>query len=500
MEKGAVGAVERMSEKAAASTNNLVEEPNYGEAKKLPQYVAALSVCMGSVAAGTVLGWTGNITKLNLASGDLNDILVDPDVDYGWIGSFMTLGAMLMCIPIGFLCDLIGRKYAMLLSILPFTLGWLLMIFANSTGMIFAGRFITGLAGGSFCVSAPLYTSEIAQKEIRGALGSYFQLLLTVGILFAYILGAISSPQIVSVVCAIVPLFFGVVFFLQPETPVYLLKKGKDAEATQALRRLRGNNYDVNGEIQEIKDSIQQAKSMNTSLKESFKKKATKKSLLICFSLMFFQQFGGINAVIFYVGDIFDAANTSLSSSYATIIVGVMQVVATFVASLVIDKFGRKILLIISDLVMALSGIVLAIYFTLKDRELISKEEVNNIAFLPILAVCIFIIVFSLGFGPIPWMISAELLPPEIKSNASSLAATFNWLLAFIVTKFYGDLTKAISTDVTFYIFSVISLIGTVFIIFVVPETKGKTLDEIQRELNGESPDRQGIDNRGFTS
>lgn len=454
---------------------------------------------MGSVAAGTALGWTGNITDSMLLSGDLNDINVSKS-DYGWIGSFMTLGALVMCFPIGFICDLIGRKWAMLSTIIPFTVGWLLIIFANNVDMIFAGRFITGLAGGSFCVAAPLYTSEIAQKEIRGALGSYFQLLLTVGIFLVYIWGGYINPQITSVICAIVPLVFGVVFFLQPETPVYLLKKGKEEEARKSLRKLRGDKYNVDAEIADIKATIEKDKSVNISFRDSFKKRATKRSLLICFALMFFQQLSGINAVIFYVGTIFQETNSGMSPKEATLLVGAMQVGATFVASLIIDRFGRKILLIISDFVMALSGIVLGIYFSLKDRDVLSASEVDNISFLPILSLCIFIIVFSLGFGPIPWMISAELLPAEIKSNASSAAGTFNWLLAFIVTKFYGDLKDAINTDITFYIFSAISLCGTVFIIFFVPETKGKTLEEIQDMLNGDQPDenRQGIENKAY--
>ncbi|XP_044269112.1 facilitated trehalose transporter Tret1-like isoform X1 [Tribolium madens] len=482
-----------MAEKTGVSTNNLVEAGHYGKSKKLPQYIAALSVCMGSVAAGTVLGWTGNITKEDLAKGELNDILVDPDNEYGWIGSFSTLGALCMCFPIGFICDLIGRKLAMLLTIIPFSIGWLLIIFADSTAMIFAGRFLTGLAGGAFCVSAPMYSSEIADKDIRGALGSYFQLLLTVGILFAYLLGAFVKPQIVSIICACVPLVFGVVFFLQPETPVYSLKKGNEEAAIKALRKLRGDEYNVEAEVADIKATIEKAEREKIPLLQSLETRAAKISLLICFGLMFFQQLGGINAVIFYVGTIFEEADSGLSASDVTILVGVMQVIATFVSSLVIDKFGRKILLLISGFIMAIAGILLGIYFSLKDN-------VSGIGFLPILGVCIFIIVFSLGFGPIPWMISSEVFPAEIKSNASSAAGTFNWFLAFLVTKFYGDLAKEIGTDVTFYIFSGVSLVGVVFIFFIVPETKGKTLDEIQRELNGEKTVARGIDNEGFNS
>lgn len=508
-----------MSEKTAASTNNLVEAGDYGKSKKLPQYIAALSgitflflfhfklstfcmilVCMGSVAAGTVLGWTGNITKEALANGTLNNIYVDPLNDYGWIGSFSTLGALCMCFPIGFICDLIGRKLAMLLTIIPFSVGWLLIIFADSTDMIFAGRFLTGLAGGAFCVSAPMYTSEIAEKDIRGALGSYFQLLLTVGILLAYLFGAFLEPQTAAIICACVPLVFGVVFFLQPETPIYSLKKGNEEAAIKALRKLRGDEYNVEAEIADIKATIEKEKNEQVPFFESLKTRAAKKSLFICFSLMFFQQLGGINAVIFYVGTIFEEANSSLAASDVTILVGVMQVIATFISSLIIDKFGRKILLLISDFIMAIAGILLAIYFTLKDR-VMTEDEIKDLGFLPILGVVVFIIVFSLGFGPIPWMISSELMPASIKSNASSAAGTFNWFLAFLVTKFYGDLTHEIKTDTTFYIFAAVSIVGTVFIFFVVPETKGKTLEEIQRELNGEKNiTHKGIENEGFNS
>lgn len=457
---------------------------------------------MGSVAAGTVLGYTGNVTKEMLARGDLNDIPVDGE-EYGWIGSFMTLGGMVMCLPIGFICDLIGRKIAMLLTIIPFTIGWLLIIFCSNIEMIYAGRFLTGLAGGAFCVSAPMYTSEIAQKEIRGTLGSYFQLLLTVGILFAYVIGAFVTPQVLAIICACVPLAFGVIFFIQPETPVYSLKKGNEEAASAALRRLRGPFYDVDSEIKEIKTLLAEEKENHISFSQSFKKRATKISLLICFGLMFFQQLGGINAVIFYVGTIFEQAGASLSSTDATILVGVMQVIATFISSLIIDRFGRKILLLASGFFMAVGGILLGAYFSVQRSETRTPAEMEDIGFLPILALCLFIIVFSLGYGPIPWMISSELFPPEIKSNASSAAGTFNWFLAFIVTKFYINLTEAIHTDSTFYIFAGISLLGTVFVYFVIPETKGKTLGEIQDELNGVKKQKasgNGIDNQGFSS
>ncbi|XP_022905450.1 facilitated trehalose transporter Tret1-like isoform X2 [Onthophagus taurus] len=466
----------------------MMDTSSLGNSKQLPQYVAALSACLGSIAAGTVLGWTANINEL-LRDGNLNGISVD-EGEFGWIGSIATLGAMLMCFSTGFFCNIIGRKWTMLVLVVPFTLGWLLIICAENVDMIYAGRFFTGLAGGAFCIAAPLYTSEISENSIRGRLGSFFQLLLTVGILLAYTFPLIKSNDISStlihtILCAIFPLIFGVVFFFQPETPVHLYKKGKIDEAEKSLRRLRGNAYNPKPELEQIKNAIEEEERMNKPFFESMKTPAAKKASLICFSLMFFQQMGGINAVIFYTGKIFGDAKIDLLPQHATLIIGGIQVVATFISTLFIDKVGRKLLLLISGLFMGLSTLLLAIYFSLEKSDM-DRDIITDISFLPVLALSIFITVFSLGFGPIPWLISSELFPIEIKAIASSAAGTFNWLLAFIVTRFYNDIQNGIGTDITFYIFSGLSFIGVVFIFFVVPETKGKSFDEIQEMLGGQ--------------
>ncbi|KAK4877064.1 hypothetical protein RN001_009570 [Aquatica leii] len=453
--------------------------------KKLPQYIAALSVCLGSVATGAVLGWTSNVTE-EMKAGLFNDIAINDD-HLGWIGSFATLGAMVMCFPIGIMCEKLGRKLAMLILTVPFMVGWLLIIFANSVGMIYAGRFITGMAGGAFCVSAPLYTSEIAENEIRGALGSYFQLLLTVGIVFAYIIAFVASVKVYTIILAILPLVFFLVFLFQPETPVYRMKQKREEDARAALIRLRGSDYDVDAELQEIKANLEAEEKNKRSFTEVIKTRSAKVAAIVCFSLMFFQQASGINAVIFYTGSIFKSAGSTLNPKVATIIVGVIQCIATFISSLIVDRLGRRILLLLSDFFMVLSGCVLGIFFSLKDRNLVDDDTITSLGFLPVLALSVFIIVFSLGFGPIPWMISSELFPTEIKSIASSAAGTFNWFMAFLITKFYLNLQNAVGGDVTFYIFSAISLAGTIFTFFVVPETKGKSLEQIQKELNKEA-------------
>jgi len=179
---------------------------------------------------------------------------------------------------------------------------------------------------------------------------------------------------------------------------------------------------------------------------------------------------------------LFQAAGSDLDPSIATIIVGVIQVVVTFISTLVVDRLGRRILLMISDSVMAICTLLLGVFFYLLNE---TDNDTSSLGWLPLTSVCVFIVVFSLGYGPIPWMMVGELFAPHIKGFASSLSCVLNWILAFIVTRFYADLASSFGIHTTFWIFSVISAIGTVFVFFIVPETKGKTLDEIQRELGG---------------
>jgi SP family facilitated glucose transporter-like MFS transporter 8 len=177
----------------------------------------------------------------------------------------------------------------------------------------------------------------------------------------------------------------------------------------------------------------------------------------------------------------FQDAGSELEATTQSIIVGVIQVVFTFISTLVIDRLGRRILLIISDIVMAICTLLIGVFFFLKA----DYQDVSNLGWLPLTSVCLFIVAFSLGYGPIPWMMVGELFAPNIKGIASSLACILNWILAFLVTRFYQDLATSFGIHTTFWIFAAISLIGTVFVFFVVPETKGKTLREIQKELGG---------------
>ncbi|XP_061508112.1 facilitated trehalose transporter Tret1-2 homolog isoform X1 [Anopheles gambiae] len=449
--------------------------------RKLPQYIAGLAASGGALAAGTFLGWTAPTDKPLTVEGEYGFPVSDEQ--FSWVGSISNLGAALMCFPIGYMMKLIGRKWSMLAMVLPLVLGWLLIIFAENVAMLMVGRFFLGVGGGAFCVAAPTYTAEIAQPSIRGTLGTFFQLMVTVGILFVYAVGAGVDVQVLSIICGVIPLVFGAIFFFMPESPYYFVEKGRYSEAASSLKWLRGAQYDENAEIEDLKQADEKVKAEAIPMLVAFRQKATVRALAISLGLMFFQQLSGINAVIFYNSAIFASANGGKEMSSASIIVGGIQVVATLLASVVVDKVGRRILLLVSDLMMAVSTILLAVYFQLKQDD---PAKVDDLSWLAVLAVCLFIAMFSIGYGPVPWLMVGELFANNVKAFASPVAGVFNWLLAFLVTKVFTNLKDAMGEAGVFWLFSGISLLGTVFVFLVVPETKGKSLNDIQRLLAGE--------------
>jgi MFS family permease len=203
------------------------------------------------------------------------------------------------------------------------------LIFAQGFWMLLVGRFFLGLAGGAFCISAPQYSAEIAEKEIRGIIGTFFQLFINIGILFIYIIGpkwVIADVMWTNVICAGIAVLFAVIFFFMPESPVYLVIENRIDDARNSYKWLRGDQYDPQQEIDELKQEIEELKNNNVSFSEALKIRATKISMLIGFGLVTFQQMSGINVVIFYATDIFDLAQILLDSDVSTIILGFSNV------------------------------------------------------------------------------------------------------------------------------------------------------------------------------
>lgn len=438
-----------------------------------------------------MIGWSSPVVYKIIQSNNTDYDFEISNIQGDWISSLTNLGGALICFPIGLIMDALGRRNTMLLLVLPFIIGWLMITFAPNVGMLMAGRILTGVGAGGFSVACPAYVSEIAEDSIRGALGSFFYLMLTTGILYAYAVGSYTSVLIFNITCTIIPVIFGLIFFFMPESPYFLVTKGKFDEARQAIIRLRGKNFDVDGELNHLKQNDETSKSNSVSFLNAITKKTAVKAILICYALMFFQQLSGINAVLFNTSAIFASAGSTMSPAISTIVIGVIQVVATFISGLVVDKLGRRILLLFSALVMCICTVILGVFFFLQDVHGANSAIIESISWLPLLSLSLFIIAFSIGFGPIPWMMAGELCLIDIKGFVASTSGTLNSTLSFIITTTFNSLNTAIGAGQVFWLFGGVTLLGFVFIFLVLPETKGKSFEEIQILLGAEPQKKQ---------
>lgn len=256
---------------------------------------------------GASFGWASP-ARSQLES-DSNNFPVSP-MEFGWIASILNLGSAVSCLLIGAVMERFGRKNAMLLFIIPIFLGWILVIFAQNFAMILLGRLLLG-TGGAYFISCPQYTTEIADVNIRGTLGTFAQLFFTVGILFSYVIGALIPLFWMNVICGVLPLLFGLIFYLMPESPHYLFSKNDEVAAINSLKKLRGNR-DLKEEIEAIKFEISNKQNEKVSVKKLFKDKATLKAGMISVGLVFFLQMSAINSVLFYTKSIFDVSRKFL--------------------------------------------------------------------------------------------------------------------------------------------------------------------------------------------
>ncbi|PSN50537.1 hypothetical protein C0J52_03505 [Blattella germanica] len=437
------------------------KELNIQPGKKWPQYLAALTATLGGMCAGTMLGWTSPALPYlqepyNISNNSVQDI---SDDEASWIGSLTPLGASIGAVPAGYLAESVGRKAVLLLLCVPSVVGWLFIIFSQK------------------------------KDNVRGAVGVYLELMLTLGILWVYVIGAFDQYLWLSISSCALPILFGASFAWMPESPVYLLSRGKNRDAKKSLHWLRGGDYfpqyDVQPELsgmQRLLNESAKIRNDNMNFKDMLLSLSWRspiiKALRIIFGLMFFQQMSGINAVVFYTVEIFQKAGVSWSPQTATIAVGIVQVIATFFPSLIVETTGRRVLLLlsISSMTVCLGGLSLHAY--IQENNLFADQDI--LGFIPVILVILHTIMFSIGFGPIPWFMMAELVPPEAKGWASSMSVCLNWALAFAVTNMFPHLIADLGPVGTYGLFAVISVIGTVFVFTSVPETKGKTREEIQ--------------------
>lgn len=437
-----------------------------------------------SLICGISSGWPSpvlvKLTDENYLDENPFGELISSDAE-SWIGSLLSLGAVLGPIPFGLLSDKIGRKYTLLLLSIPMLICYIILAFSKVIVLYYIARFILGTAtGGAFTV-LPMYVAEISEVSNRGILTSLFNGMVTFGILFSYVVGSYVHLTVFNLICGSISVAFILLFLVFcPESPTYLVALNKTELAKAALQkiRLKGNLKEIEEELQEIEHESQNH--AQQSFKDFFQNRGLMRTLLMSMTLIVFQPFSGCDCVLFYSQSIFEKANTGIPSHIASIIVGSVQFLSGQIALLFVDRSGRKPLLMLSSLFMVLSEVPLGVYFFLNAK---TDVDVSSISWLPIVCLLVYSTAFSFGFGPVAWTVTSEVFPSHVRTLGCGITTTIVWTVSFATTSTFLRISEAISTGGTFWIFSGFAFLGGLFVYFVVPETKGKTFTEIQKEL-----------------
>ncbi|XP_057473654.1 sugar transporter ERD6-like 7 [Actinidia eriantha] len=434
-------------------------------------YLSTFIAVCGSYAFGACAGYSSPTQ-----SGIMEDLSLSL-AEYSLFGSILTFGAMVGAITIGPIADWIGRKGAMRVSSSFCVAGWLAIYFAEGPLPLDIGRLATGYGMGAFSYVVPVFIAEIAPKNLRGALTTLNQVMICCGVSVSFIIGMVLKWRVLALIglipCAIVVLGL----FLIPESPRWLAKVGRQKDFEAALQRLRGKDADISEEKDEIQDYIETLQRLpKAKLLDLFQRRYLR-SVIIGIGLMVCQQLGGINGICFYVTSIFESAG--FPSNIGTIVYACIQVPITALGAPLIDRVGRKPLILVSASGLVVGCMLTAISFYLKVREIALDAS-------PILAVTgilVYIGSFSIGMGAVPWVVMSEIFPINVKGVAGGLATLVNWFIAWLESYTFNFLMSWSSYG-TFILYGAINALAIVFVIKVVPETKGKTLEQIQAAIN----------------
>ncbi|OAY27833.1 sugar transporter ERD6-like 16 isoform X2 [Manihot esculenta] len=397
---------------------------------------------------------------------------------YSMFGSILTIGAMLGAITSGRISDYIGRKGAMRMSAGFCITGWLAVFFSTGYLSLDMGRFFTGYGIGVISFVVPIFIAEIAPKNLRGGLTTLNQLMIVTGSSVAFLLGSVITWRALALTGLIPCIFLLVGLFFVPESPRWLAKVGREKEFQAALQKLRGKDTDVTREAEEIHVHIQTLQSLPKARILDLFQRQYIRFVFIGVAIMVFQQFVGINGIGFYASQTFESAGLS-SGTIGTIAYACIQVPITIVGALLIDKSGRKPLIMVSAAGTFLGCFLAGVSFFLKAHSLL-------LGWVPIMAVSgvlVYISAFSIGMGAVPWLIMSEIFPINIKGIGGSLVVLVNWSGAWLVSYTFNFLMNWSSSG-TFFLYAGVSLATIVFVAKFVPETKGKTLEQIHESIN----------------
>ncbi|XP_028029446.1 facilitated trehalose transporter Tret1-like [Bombyx mandarina] len=468
-------------------------EEKYGS--KHFQVLMAIIVCLPIFSYGTAMGWISPHKALLMGEDTPSNAPVT-ETEVSWMASIMFIFAPIAVFIYGIAADKFGRKNALLCCSIPIAVGWMIkLISAHPIALIGARAFIGFGAGGAFVV-CPLYVKEISEDSIRGMTGTFVIFSQTAGNLLVFILGDFLPFNTVLWILLAIPVVHFCVFLKLPETPSYLIKCGKNEETRKVIGWLRSLPKDhklVNEEIDRL--IVEQTTcEPKFSPKLLFSDKTAVKAFWVALIVNLTREFCGCIAILVYASHIFTAArkdpNTSISLSpnKQSIMLAAVQIVGSFLACQLVDRAGRKPLLAVTSVVAGFSMALLGVWFYLQGIGVFMPGWV------PIAALCICIFADASGLQPLPFVIMTEMFSFQLRGTVATLVMAISLATDFALLRLFAPLTELIGYHFTFWMFSLICLSNVFYLIFCVPETKMRSLEDIYADLEGKNKRKKKSD------
>jgi sugar porter (SP) family MFS transporter len=395
--------------------------------------------------------------------------------------AILLLGAVTGALIAGWAADRFSRRRTKIVSGCVYVTGALGCAFAQSYWQILAGRFWLGLAVGTASFVSPMYIAEIVPPRIRGGVVSFNQLMITLGILVAYIVdwgfaGFSNNWRWMFAVAVVPGAALAIGMYFMPFSPRWLVEKGRDDEAREVLARYRDSDEAVEEEMKEIKDVSQSEVSVRELLG-----KGVRRMLVVGIGLAVFQQIVGINTVIYYAPTILKLAGQQNTGALTqSVFIGCTNVFFTIVAILLLDKLGRRFFLIGGTSILTVALVGLGIFFA-------SPGVQSAVPWLALACLLVYIMGFAVGLGPVFWLMISEIFPIQMRGPAMAVCTMFNWGLNFAISYTFLTLIGAITKQGTFWLYAFFGICAIVFFVTLVPETKDRSLEQIQADLGSDA-------------
>ncbi|KAL6268737.1 hypothetical protein P5V15_001864 [Pogonomyrmex californicus] len=453
------------------------------EPGKLRQFLAALVVNLLGLSYGLVMGWQSPSTpQLQSSSPPVGK---EPMTDnaVSWLTGILCLSGTITTTLLAIIPDKFSRKRFGYVIGLPMMLSWLLIVFSTEHIYIYVARALGGLAGACIFCLVSTYVSEISCDSIRGMLASILVFSVNFGILLSYILGGILSFHAFPISGVIISVLFFITFTFMPESPVYLVRQNRMREAIRSLKWLKaGNSLVAERTLSHIQFQVKEvASTRSAKFSDLYRDRATIKGLIISFGLFAGQQFCGIFAMLSNTETIFRMSGSSLSPNMSAIIVATIQLVTSMLAMFLVERAGRRPLLLLSCAGMFVCHCVMGVFCHLQSLQ----YEVSAYAWIPVIALSAYMLVYGLGMGNIPIVMTTEIFSRDVTSLGTTVGLIISWGSATIMTKCFTDIVALLDMHGCFYLLAIFCMCTFLFGFILLPETKGRAREDIVDELNG---------------